>query len=247
MNKFIIEATLSEPIVTYGDGIHLDGPLAYAAFMSMSPKERAKVPPIESDWAEDFGLPLDRWESECELPFTADPRITTDGKLTKTENGFIGNVWGWKCSAAIPVGQVLHAQHNLRKKPAIEKMIQYGTDNRYNAGMGPHKAKDLVYPTVQVRTLRWHCVGDMDATLTMLTRYVPSIGKLSRQGPGRVLRWEATLVDYDWSLWGDDGRPMRRLPSLMFPNHSVLDGTIRAPYFHRSRWASTIAPEAWRC
>lgn len=246
MSLFIIEATLSEPIVTYGDGLHLDGPLAYAMFMSLPLSERAKVPPIESDWAEDFDLPLDRWESECKLPQTVDPRLTIDGKLTETGNGYRGIVWGWKCSAAIPVGQVLHAQHSLRKKPAIEQMVRYGGDNRYNVGSGPHKARDLIYPMVHVRALSWHCCGDADKTVALLSRYVSSIGKLSRQGPGRVLRWEARPVDYDWSLRGDDGRPMRQLPSLMFPNLQALNGTIRTPYYHRSRWASTVAPEAWQ-
>ena len=242
---FIIDAELVEPVVTYGDGLHLDGPLSFAAFSVLSQDEQRKVPPLSGDWAVDFELPLDRWEHDCDLPPTADPRLTIDGVLKQTRRGTRGIVWGWCCSAAVPVGQILETSHSLRKRPAIGEMVKYGTERRYESGCGPHKAKDLVYPAIHVRKLRWYCRGDAETTLEMLTRYVPSVGKLSRQGPGRVRKWTMKKVDVDWSIRNQEGLPMRRLPALMFPEHPVLDGTIRTPYYHRSRWAETVVPRAW--
>lgn len=244
----VIDADLSEPIVTYGDGLHIDGPIAYAVFMDLPVEEKNQIPSIESNWALDFDLPLERWTSQCELPQTTDPRLTVDGHLVPVDggDGFIGRVWGWNSSAAVAVGVSEESRHELRKRPPIEDYVKYTESVRVETAMGPNKAKDLCFPTVIVRRIRWYAVGDIERIQWLLTRYVHSVGKLSRHGQGRISQWRVRPSrDGDLSMTGTDGRPMRRLPAMMFPERPVQMGTIRAPYFHRSRWAVTVAPEAW--
>lgn len=242
----IIEAELSEPIISYGDGIHIDGPIAYAVFMNLPSAVRDKVPSIESNWAQDFDLPLDKCSIQCELPQTADPRLTVDEELWPTNNGgYLGEVWWWRCSAAIAIGLSAESRHELRKRPPVEDYVHYTKSVRSETAMGPNKAKDLSFPTMIVSQLRWYAIGDIELIQWLLSRYVHSIGKLSRHGQGRVSKWNLRSSPDDLSMIGADGRPMRRLPATMFPERPVQMGTIRAPYFHRSRWAVTVAPEAW--
>lgn len=241
----IIEAELGEPLVSYGDGLHIDGPLAYGIFMSLPQSEKNKIPAIESNWALDFDLPLGKWEHECDLPPTADVRLTSDGTLVKNELGYRGRVWGWRCSSAVAIGVIAASGHHLRKKPPIEEYVRYTLSKRAEIAMGPNKAKDLAFPTIIAQKLRWYALGDPEHIGWLLNRYVHSIGKLIRHGNGRVSRWSVKTASEDFSLIGCDGRPMRRLPAAMFPDRPSQMGSIRAPYFHRSRWAVTVAPEAW--
>jgi len=245
MENFVVTAEISEPIVTYGDGIHLDGPLAYATFMELTPEQKNKLPSIQNDWAEDFNLPLSKWSHDCDLPETSDGRLTTDGILEETETGYVGHVWGWRCSAAIPIGTVMESIYELRKRqPAIEAII-YLKDKRWETGAGPHKSKDLVYPSIITRKLKWYCNGDPERTHWLLSRYVRAIGKLSNHGQGKISRWIVEPTDIDLSIKDQFGNPMRRLPARMFDDKPILLGTIRAPYHHRSRWAMTVSPEVF--
>lgn len=245
--KYIVYATLAEPMVSYADGLHLDGPLAYAAYRDLTPERRAKLPPIESDWAEDFDLPLVRWSGMCVLPETADHRLTVDGSLEILQDGggYQGHVWGWKCSAAMPVGPVLESTHQIRKRPNVELITRYTSNKRFDVGLGPLKAKDLALPTVLATRLKWYCVGDPERTLYLLSRHVRAIGKAVRHGMGRVIEWSMGEAEADRSMFDGEGQPMRRLPAAMVPGVQAVLGTFRAPYHHRSRWGTIVEAKAW--
>jgi hypothetical protein len=246
MKPFIVTARMAEPIVTYRDGLHLDGPLAFACFQDLTPEARAAVPPIESPWAEDFDLPLAKWEGEAELFASTDPRLTSDGEVRSDEDGVVfGTVWGWRCSAAIAVSGAVASVHDQRRKPAIEEMVRWSDDGRVEIGGGPRAARNLRFPSMVARELRWYAVGDPERALALLRRHVPAIGKLARSGNGRVLEWTVESTENDWSVRGPHGEVMRRLPARMVPDHPSGEGAIRAPYHHRSRWVSSVAPEAW--
>jgi hypothetical protein len=246
MTPFIVTARMAEPVVTYGDGLHLDGPLAFACYQDLTPAARAAVPPIEAPWAVDFDLPLDRWAGEAEVYASTDPRLTTDGEIRADADGVIhGIVWGWRCSAAIAVGASAASVHDQRRKPAIEEMVRWSDDKRVEIGGGPRAARNLRFPSIVARELRWYAVGDPERALALLRRHVPAIGKLARSGNGRVLEWTAAPTPNDWAVRGPHGEVMRRLPARMVPDRPSGEGAIRAPYHHRSRWVPSVAPEAW--
>jgi hypothetical protein len=246
MIPLLITARMAEPIVTYGDGLHLDGPLAFACFQSLTPEQRSTTPPIESSWAEDFDLPFDRWEEEGEVFESTDPRLTVDDNIRANAEGvLIGTLWGWRCSAAVAVGATAHSVHDQRRKPAVEEMVKWTGDRSVQIGGGPRAARNLRFPSVVARELRWYAVGDPERILYLLDRHVPNIGKLARSGSGKVSSWHVDEVDVDWSLCGPADQIMRRLPARMFPGMARCEGAIRPPYHHRSRWVETVSPEAW--
>lgn len=247
MIPFRIDAAMAEPVVTYGDGLHLDGPLSFACFMDMERENREKLPPIESPWVVDFDLPLERWNAECDLSASSDPRLTIDGIVSVDGDGVLfGAVWGWKCSAAIPVGSAWQTTHAHRRRPAVDEMVVWSNGRRVELGGGPRGARNLLLPAVVVRNLRWYAVGDPERTLALLNRHVVAIGKMAGTGQGRVLEWKVSACDNDWSMTGPLGENMRRVPARGHSGMPMSEGSIRPPYHHRSRWVWSIAPEAWR-
>lgn len=246
MTPMVITARMAESIVTYGDGLHLDGPLAFACYQELTPEQKAEIPPIEGPWAMDFDLPLARWTGPCDLFESTDPRLTVDGVIETDEHGVLwGNVWGWKCSAAIVVGKAWDTTHDHRRRPAFDEMVTWTGDKRAEMGGGPRAARNLKFPAVIARTLRWYARGDMDRVRHLLTRYVPAVGKLARSGSGKVLSWTIEATGQDWSWVGPNCEVMRRLPARMHPDKPSTEGSIRPPYHHRSRWVDTVSPEAW--
>jgi hypothetical protein len=244
MTPFVVMARLAEPIVTYGDGLHLDGPLAFACYQDLTTEQKRTIPPIEEPWAIDFDLPIEKWNGPCELFANTDPRLTTDGVIGPDEDGvLVGNVWGWKCSAAIPVGEVWNTTHDHRRRPAFDEMVLWSNAKRAEMGGGPRAARNLKFPAIVTNRLIWFGVGDLDRAIYLLQRHVPAIGKLARSGSGRVLEWSIEKTDRDRSMIGEHGQTMRRLPARMFPDKPFSEGSIRAPYHHRSRWVNTVAPE----
>lgn len=249
MIPLIITATMSEPIVYYGDGLHIDGPISYGAYMDLPRAKRETLPPISDPWALDLELPLERWRGPCLVDIGTDPRLTTDGAFIEdAESGYLrAEVWGWKASAAVPVGVPLASIHELRKKIAVQEMGRYTSAKSHHVGTGPMKGKDLRFPKVFVREIRWYAVGDAER-IERLLGYVHAIGKLAKQGQGRVESWKVRPIEADLSMFVQsvEGRiPMRRLPSLMVEDRSASIGAIRPPYHHRSRYAWTVEPEAW--
>ncbi len=249
MTPFAIVAEMTEPTVYFGDGLHIDGPLAYGAYMDLPLEQREQVPSISSAWAVDFDLPLEKWEGPAVLLEGTDPRLTTDRVITADDDGLLrGTVWGWRASAAIPLDVPVEGLHELRKKIEVGRMSFYTGAKSHNVGTGPMKGRNMKFPTTFVRRFRWYLNGDSDRALWLLRKHVHAIGKLSRHGMGRVKEWMAEEVERDKSVM-DGGRIMRRLPHSMAAPESDRYGlgAIRPPYHHRSRICRTVEPEVLEC
>ena len=221
----VVTARLSEPIVHYEDGLHLDGPLQWAAWRAYALEHGDPIGPPPSDWIPDYEIPVARWVGPPAHE-GADPRLATaDGKL-----------WGWCCSDAI--GEwVATSKAEVRKRPAVAEMLRYSKDRTYNSSLGAHKAKDLTFPTVQAHELTWHVLGAADSMRRLLLR-IHSLGKLRGHGHGRVMEWRIE------EGCDRDGWKQRRMPAPKDHSGPTSMETIRAPYWHRPRQAPCIPREA---
>jgi len=230
MRALRVTARLTEPFITYEDGMHLDGVLAYGAFMGLSPEERDALPRLEhTPWAVDFELPLARWA--CEQPGRYDYRLVDEH----------GRVWGWKASAACYVAEVRDLAQ-VRKRPPLDEMRRYAKDKSVLIAGGSHKAWDLPFPTVFAPQVAWFCAGDPTEIQALLER-VPALGKRTNHGHGTVAEWRVEPWSEDWSTM-KDGLLMRRVPAAMGPGSGGAPGrgAIRPPYHHRSRVCPSVDP-----
>lgn len=228
MRPLRITAQLSEPVVYMGDGMHLDGILAFGALMEMHPDDRAALPlPSATDWPIDFDLPLERWSVVQGGAY--DPRLATAGK-----------VWGWRASAA--TGDVVaQAIAEVRKRPPIAEMARYTSDKGVLVAGGSHKAWDLRFPTIIVPRLVWYVDGDQEGVERLL-RHIPALGRKVNHGHGTVSEWRVEPWHESWSV-ERDGMLMRRMPHAWRPELPAGRGGIRPPYHHRSRACPSVGPE----
>lgn len=230
MIPLIIKAIMSEPVCYYGDGLHLDGPLAFAVFQDLDVETRNNIPPITSSWAVDFDLPLERWEVKSIVPSFVDKRLlTNDGKL-----------WGWKTSAVF-ADWIQHDGHIITRQPNILELSRWTTSPSVNVGAGQLKAVSLKLPTMLATELKWWVVGDPDKIFYLLNRYIPAIGKLHNKGLGQVLEWEIIEAEEDRSIkWNNI--VTRVMPENINATGFSAVATIRPPYHHRSRSAPALLP-----
>jgi hypothetical protein len=222
-----VAAVMAEPIVYYGDGLHLDGILALAVWRALPPQDRELVPPITDSWAVDFDLPLGRWR----LP--ADPEVGHP-QLREAD----GAVWGWLATQALN-GWQLHRAHEVRKRPAVQELIEWTDTKAYNPGLGPMKSYDLSYPTFWSPRVEWEAVGQPDAVRVLLTQQVYGIGKGCAKGMGRVLRWE---VEPALEVTAETVMARRRVPVPQV--EATAFAGIRPPYHHKSRECWLREPSA---
>ena len=224
-----ITAEMAEPVVTWMDGLHLDGPLAFGVFMGLTPSQKDRLPPLHSEWAVDFELPLARWEERVEW-VDVHPRLFTEPPQMNIDGSRSGTVWGWQCSAA-HAEWLLSEIHYVRKRPPTAEMSRYTTSPSVNQAGGAFKAQNKPCPSRFTRRVWWYAVGDIHRVREVLTR-VPAIGKLVNHGPGKVLRWTVEEHD-DWDAWR-----ARAMPDA----ESGIRASIRAPYHHPSRQAPATEP-----
>jgi hypothetical protein len=221
-----VTALMGEPIVYYGDGLHLDGPLSYGAYVEYVREHGDDLPPIGEEWAVDFDLPLSTWRCPPADGESPHPRMLAPD----------GTIWGWRCSAA-QADWVAEGTHWLRKKPATDAMRRYTEAPSHNIGLGPMKAKNLPLPARLAFEVTWYAHGDLQEVSRLLAN-VRHIGKLCGHGMGRVLDWVVDEMGEDWSCRGLEGRLMRRMPAAFSSDApGVLPLALRAPYHHRSRVA----------
>ena len=204
-----VTAHLAEPVVGVADPMHLDGPLSWAAFLAAKAHDIV-LPALGDGPPVDFALPLATWTAPA--PPGADPSI-----LTAT-----GDVWGWACSRAIWAPVAWTAAHT-RKAPAVTEMARYGTDRRYHAALGPHKARNALHQAAVADRITWHALAEPDHLTELLTR-LHGLGRLTRHGWGRIHRITVT-PSADRDAWRD--RDM--------PDPDGIPGGIRAPYWHPTR------------
>lgn len=206
----IVTARMREPVIYYEDGMHLDGPLSYAAFRAYQRAGGAPLPPITDPWAVDFDLPLERWA--IPLPDGAD----VDQRLLDSQ----GLVWGWMCSR-VEADWLGRGKMEYRKRPDTQRMGRYTTAKSHQLGTGPLKAFDVAFPTLTARELRWVAVGDVDEVRRLL-HLVTHIGKKSTTGMGAVDEWTVETCE-------------QRSFERRMPCDGGMLGAIRAPYHHVSR------------
>lgn len=218
-----VRAYPAGPVVTYGDGLPLDGPLAWACFDALDDAARDALPPISGPVAVDFDLPLARW------------------------GDYPSGLWGWRCSwACMDVRGETRAE--VRKRTIADEAIQWARDNSLPVSAGRFKPCDLAYPAVIAPTITWYAVGDLDAVQRLLDR-VPAIGKSTNKGYGKILRWEVTHCPINRALVDEEGELMRALPpaladALVTSSAPYIPRAhgIRPPYHHASRRAQVWTP-----
>lgn len=215
-------------------GLHLDGPLAYGAYLDLSRDERESLPSINSPWCLDFPIPLSIWTAE--YGGDPDPRLCTSD----------GRVWGWCASDNLSPWANRH-RVDVRGPTAVRDMIRKGNRRRVNVAAGEFKPVNHAYPALwpEGGELRWLAHGDPGEVLRLL-KNVDALGKRHNTGNGKISldedltpNWTVTPIDGDWSHHNEDGKLIRRIPTDTQPARL---GTIRAPYHHRSRQIFTTGP-----
>lgn len=226
-----VRAKMAEPLVYYGDGLHLDGLMAWAAWQRARESKRCRaeigpLPPIEPVPV-DYGLPLAVWTQEGHADVHPSLRNAS------------GDVWGWCCSA-VQAQWAMHGTLAIRKKPAVDSMIQHSKDAVVQSSAGRFKAHDLKLPTRMASVLEWWCLG-CEMEIRELVCRVTHIGRKKGLGNGRVLEWEVGPMPDDWSLERDE-QTTRVMPA--FPDETPeIRAAIRAPYWHQTRMAPAMRPE----
>jgi len=87
------------------------------------------------------------------------------------------------------------------------------------------KAWNLKYPARWAPELVWYVMGDDRALLYLLETHVTHIGKKSRHGNGRVLRWRVEQFEHDWSI-----RRGAQPPVIAITSRRVLSKCVASSY-----------------
>lgn len=207
-----VEATLAQPVVGLPrDPMHLDGPLAFAAWLEYQ-HIGGTLPPVQ-EWAEDFALPLATWVADCTRP-DPDPRLlAADGT----------SVWGWACSR-VHYRVLRHDLVHVRRRPALEQMAFWTAAKRHHIGLGPRRAANVPHQAAWVDRLAWWALADLPRLQTLLDQ-LTHVGRLARHGWGQIL--SMTVVE--------DPDAARRWQERDMPATGGMPATVRAPYWHESR------------
>jgi CRISPR type IV-associated protein Csf3 len=124
----------------------------------------------------------------------------------------------------------------------MRKMVRYTQDNSINLASGAVKAWSLKYPARWARELVWYVLGDERRILCLLETHVTHLGKKSRHGNGRVLRWCVEPFEHDWSV-RRGALLTRRVPATNNDTTGLVRAGVRAPYHHHSRQALCVEPD----
>jgi CRISPR type IV-associated protein Csf3 len=211
-----VEARFSEAVIGLPkDPMHLDGPLAWSAYqdaLMAGDPGTLRLPPMR-EWAHDFVLPLAVWTAPCTRS-DPDPRLlAADGM----------SAWGWACSQA-RYRVLRHTVAHVRRRPPNDQMAYWTSAERYHPALGPRRAANIQHQGVWVDTVRWWALADPGRLRQLLDR-VTHVGRLARQGWGRVMSW--TVVD--------DPAAVKLWRARWFPGVGGEPQTVRAPYYHESR------------
>lgn len=240
-----VVAVMDEPVAYLGDLLHLDAPLAYAAYHDLDDRTRLTIPPPGSpefeDWPIDLELPLSTWW----LPYDEATHGPIEPRLLKRNRQDVGDrsarLWGWCASAADEAAWGVRSKLEIRKRPELGKMARYTAARTANVSAGHMKAYDLAVPTMFAREVTWHAHGDLEKVRALLAKYVPAIGKKRNIGSGTVREWRVEPCDEDRSTVVS-GEPMRRLPLGAAISESMRVGAIRPPYYHHTRLVMAAEP-----
>lgn len=208
-----IVARLDEPLVAdLHRPLHLDGPLAWCAYLEWVEAAGRRPPPIRTaESPPDWDLGLATWTAPPSGP-------VLDGRAL----GADGQAWGYACSGHTPV-PAAHTAVAVRRKPQETAHGRYTAERRYHLGAGPYKARDTVHPAAWIGDITWWALGERARVEQLLGR-LTHVGRLARHGYGRVQRIEVA-EDHD-----RDGWRARAMPAAGGP----VEG-YRAPYHHATR------------
>lgn len=236
-----VVAVMDEPIGYLGDLLHLDGPLAYAAYHDLDIDTRKTIPPIEqTDFPVDIELPLSTWW----VDYDPDQHGTIDTRLLKRRQRGAGRpgpqLWGWCATAVDESTWGVRSKLEIRKKPPLKEFGRYTDAKNHNTSSGHMKAYDLTMPTVFSREVVWHAHGDPEKVRSLLSRFVPALGKKRSTGSGTVREW---VVEPGGEHDGVtvEGRLSRRLPATA-ADGAFRIGAIRPPYYHPTRMIGAVEP-----
>lgn len=234
MTPLQITCEVVTPIVGWHLRLPLDGPLAYGAYCELTDAEQADLPDISTcEFPRDFDLPLRRWT--CPAPDDVrDERLLDDDGL----------LWGWCCSEVVTEWQGRQVTHVRR--PAPTNAMRRHTDAAVvNSSSGKFKPLNRKY---EARwpvggLLTWYAIGDAQRAAELLA-HVPNLGKLHNHGHGKVAcQLDGTPI---WCVEEHDDddawRRHRRMPATHRSGVAKL-GPVRAPHWHRSRWAPLVEPD----
>lgn len=242
MTPLRVSARLGAPIVYFGDGLYLDSLVALACYRDMEPEEQRALPPLQSAWADDFELPLQRWAVEASAPIYVDDRLfeETPEIIEGTKHG---RIWGWR-SSAVCAKWLQQGTHTVRKRTALKELSRYSpAAGRVQTASGRFKSWQKPYPTRFACELVWYCVGELAELERLLSAHVTHIGKLGGAGLGRVLEWAVEPIPDDYSLMRGE-QLMRVMPfGYDAVGGIVCTETIRPPYHHRSREVPARRPD----
>ena len=170
-------AVICDPV----GGIHLDGPLSYAAFCEIPRADRESLPPLSAPWALDFLIPLRAANASGVTMPNVDDRLL-----------WHGNVWFWMCTDNLTPWEGMHAAP-VRGPTCHREMIRHSNDRRVNISAGAYKPVNHSYPArwPEGGVLRWLAIGDVDEVRRLLTTHVHALGRrhskiLGRRGIGHL-------------------------------------------------------------
>jgi CRISPR type IV-associated protein Csf3 len=242
MRPLRVRARMETPVVTFGDGLHLDGVVAWGRYLQMPPAERDALPSLGEAWADDFDLPLARWECEAvyERGAAPDDRLFVE-RPDRDLFAVRGRVWGWRASA-VHARWLTSGVYEMRKPCVVAAVSRWGTGtSKLQVSSGRYKSWNRTYPTRFALVLEWYCVGDAAALRELLAK-VWGVGKLCQHGLGKVLEWTVEESESDWSC-ERDGAITRVLPSLWCARGYLRRTAIRPPYHHVSRRVLAKIPD----
>lgn len=222
--SLIVRAVLGSPIVMAPhEGITLDGPLAYAAFVD----ERGEAA---------FGPAPDPIVIERESA-TPNPRVplATHGD---------GNDWVYCSSHGVLVGHVGGQRHHVHKRfdDALQLQGAYARDGRVLGNSGPLRSHRIPRWAEVAEAIEFRVVGDRAELERLLRSYVTHVGKQTGTGWGVVAVWEFEADERgDSWLITSEGKPARPIPTAWgeFPGDR-RNAAIRPPY-----WLQAHRRECW--
>lgn len=232
---------MDEPIGYLGDLLHLDGPLAYAAYHDLDERTRRTIPPIETtEFPVDLTLPLSRWWCDYDPGQHGDVDVRLLKRRATGAKGTDPQIWGWCASAADESSWSVRSKLEIRKKSALKEMGRYTDAKMHNTSSGHMKAYDLAIPTVFAREVVWYAHGDADKIRALLSRFIPALGKKRSTGSGTVREWVVEPCgDHDGITV--EGKLTRRMPASAADGFTRL-GAIRPPYYHHTRIVGAVEP-----
>lgn len=234
----LVSCRVVQPVIYYGDGLNLDGLLAFGAFQELSDMEKSSLGPLNAPWVEDFEMPVAKWA--CPRP---DDRPVDERLLTAD-----GELWGW-CSSDVQSAWEGRQPYDVRKMPPADEIKRLTRDRGVNVINGRFKGSNVKYegwwPVEGLLT--WYVLGDKEGVERLL-RHVPNVGKLHNHGYGKVdctlngePIWRVEEIENDYSIEDASGSLTRAMPAgYQGRDGHRVDAPIRAPRHHRSRYVACV-------